>query len=254
MIRNGNNMREINSTTEKKFKNSRLDIIIIGASGGIGQYLVQALSIDNRVIGTYFSASPSDLVEGAEYFKVDVTNAEQVTNFFNSIGPSLFMPVMIYTPGISPNNLITKIVDQDWVDTIAVNLTGAMYFSRAILPWMRKLEYGRLIFLSSVLSRIAVAGTLGYSVTKAGLNSMAKVIAVENASKGITSNAIALGYFEIGIISAVPENYLRNHVIPEIPLKRLGDPSNIVSAINFIIDSGYLTGSVIDLNGGMVSG
>ena len=247
-------MSAIISKTEKKSKNSRLDIIIVGASGGIGQYLVQAFSTKNRVIGTYYFASPSDLVEGAEYFQVDVTNSQEVTSFFNGIGPSLSMPVLIYTPGISPNNVTARIVDQDWNDTIAVNLTGAMYSSRAILPWMRKLEYGRLIFVSSVLSRIAVAGTLGYSVTKAGLNSMAKVIAIENASKGITSNAIALGYFEIGIINAVPEDFLNNHVIPEIPLKRLGDPSNIVSAINFIIDSDYLTGSVIDMNGGMVSG
>lgn len=231
-----------------------MDIIIIGASGGIGQYLVQEFSNKHRVIGTYFSESPSHLAQGAEYFKVDVTHTEEVTNFFNSIGPSLSMPVLIYAAGISPNNVITKIVDQDWHDTLAVNLTGAMYASRAILPWMRKLEYGRLIFVSSVLSRIAVAGTLGYSVTKAGLNSMVKVIAIENASKGITSNAIALGYFEIGIISAVPEDFLKNHVLPEIPLKRLGGPSNITSTINFIIDSDYLTGSVIDLNGGMISG
>lgn len=247
-------MSAIISKTNKNSKKAPLDIIIVGASGGIGQYLVQVFSNKNRVIGTYFSASPADLSEGVEYFKVDVTNSEEVTSFLNSVGPSLSMPILIYTAGISPNNVTAKIVDQDWTDTIAVNLTGAMYSSRAILPWMRKLKYGRLIFVSSVLSRIAVAGTLGYSVTKAGLNSMAKVIAIENASKGITSNAIALGYFEIGIINAVPEDFLNNHVIPEIPLKRLGDPSNIVSAINFIIDSDYLTGSVIDMNGGMVSG
>lgn len=246
-------MRAVISKTEKD-KNSLLDIIIVGASGGIGQYLVQAFSNKNRVIGTYFSASPSALAEGAEYFKVDVTNAQEVTSFLNGIGPSLSMPVLIYTPGISPNNVTTKMVDKDWNDTIAVNLTGAMYFSRAILPWMRKLEYGRLIFITSVLGRIAVAGTLGYSVTKAGLSAMTKVIAIENASKGITSNAIALGYFEVGIIKAVPDDYLNNHVIPQIPLKRLGDPSNIVSAVNFIIDSDYLTGSIIDVNGGMISG
>lgn len=247
-------MSEIVSKTEKNSKNTPLDIIIIGASGGIGQYLVKVFSNNHRVIGTYHSGSATDLTKGAEYFKVDVTNLEEVTGFFNSIGPSLSMPILIYAAGISPNNITVRITDQDWDDTIAVNLTGAMYCSRAILPWMRKLGYGRLIFVSSVLSRIAVAGTLGYTVTKAGLNAMAKVIAVENAAKGITSNAIALGYFEIGIINAVPKDFLNNHVIPEIPLKRLGEPSNISSAVNFIIHSDYLTGSVIDLNGGMVSG
>jgi len=241
------------STTEEKSKKMPLDIIIVGASGGIGQYLVRSLSGENRIIGTFFSATPSSLAEGAEYFKVDVTKSKDVTSFLNDIGASLSMPILIYTPGISPNSVTTKIVDQDWNDTLAVNLTGGMYCSRAILPWMRQLKYGRIIFLTSVLSRIAVAGTLGYSVTKSGLCAMAKVIAIENASKGITANAIALGYFDIGIIKAVPKDFLINHVIPEIPEKRLGNPANIVSAINFIIDSDYLTGSVIDLNGGIVS-
>jgi len=230
-----------------------LDIIIIGASGGIGQHLVKAFSKKNRVIGTYLSGSTADLVEGAEYFKVDVTNLEEVARFFKDIGPSLSMPIMIYAAGVSPNNITPKIIDKDWTDTIAVNLTGAMYCSRELIPWLRNLAYGRLIFISSVLSRIAVPGTLAYSVTKAGLNAMAKVIAIENAAKGITSNAIALGYFDIGIINAVPKDYLNSHVIPEIPLKRLGEPVNIVSTVNYIIDSDYLTGSVIDLNGGIIS-
>lgn len=238
----------------KRSNNSSFDIIIVGASGGIGQYLVQAFSDKNRVIGTYFSASPADLAKGAEYFKVDVTNSQEVSSFIDGIGPSLSLPVLIYTPGISPNNITAKIVNKDWADTIAVNLSGAMYSSRAILPWMRNLGYGRFIFLTSVLSRIAVAGTLSYSVTKAGLCSMARVIAIENASKGITANAIALGYFDIGIINAVPKEFLEHHVIPEIPLKRLGNPANIVTTVNYIIDSDYLTGSVIDLNGGLVSG
>jgi len=81
---------------------------------------------------------------------------------------------------------------------------------------------------------------------------MAKVIASENALNGITSNSVALGYFDVGIISAVPGDYLNKHVLPQIPLQRLGNPSNIVSTINNIIDSDYLTGSVIDLNGGIV--
>jgi NAD(P)-dependent dehydrogenase (short-subunit alcohol dehydrogenase family) len=247
-------MNLITSKTDKNTKKSRLDIIIAGSSGGIGQYLVRAFSEGNRVIGTYFSAPPSDLVKGAEYFKVDITSSEEVTIFFNDLGPSLLKPVLIYTAGISPNNVTAKIVDQEWDDTIAVNLTGAMYSSRAIIPWMRKLDYGRFIFISSVLSRIAVPGTLGYSVTKAGLCALTKVIAIENASKDITSNALALGYFDIGIIKAVPGNFLNNNVIPKIPKKHVGDPSNIISAVNFIIDSDYLTGSIIDLNGGMVSG
>jgi len=221
-------MAVVHAKKVSNVKNASLDIIIVGASGGIGQYLVHALSNKNRIIGTYYSASSSDLIEGAEYHKVNVANSEEVNNFINSIGPSLSIPVLIYAVGISPNNVTAKIIDEDWNNTIAVNLSGAMYCSRAILPWMKKVKYGRLIYISSVLSRIAVNGTLAYSVTKAGLNSMAKVIASENALNGITSNSVALGYFDVGIISAVPGDYLNKHVLPQIPLQRLGNPAKII--------------------------
>jgi len=176
-----------NSDTKINPKQFPQEIILIGSSGGIGQHLVKAFSSKCRILGTYNSGSTVDFLDGAEYYKVDVRKLEEVKNFFNIIGPSLSMPVMLYTAGISPNNITPNIIDQEWQDTIAVNLTGAMYCSREIIPWMRKLAYGRLIFISSVLSRIAVPGTLAYSVTKAGLNAMAKVIAIENAAKGITS-------------------------------------------------------------------
>jgi len=247
-----NNFNKENSHRSQK----RIDtptMVIIGASGGIGRYLSRVYSERYRIIGTYFSTPPLQSTRSVNYYELNVCDSEEVTGLLNDIGPSLYNPIVIYTPGISPNNLATRIADEDWNHTIAVNLSGAMYVSRAIIPWMRKLNYGRIIFLSSVLSRIAVPGTLAYSVTKAGLCTMARVIAAENAIEGITVNTIALGYFDIGIIKAVPDAFLKDQVIPKIPLKHLGNPKNIVSAINFVIQSDYLTGSVIDLNGGLFS-
>ena len=104
------------------------------------------------------------------------------------------------------------------------------------------------------MSRISVPGTAAYSATKAGLCALARVIAAENAREGITANAIALGYFNVGIISAVPDQYLNDNVIPSIPEGKLGDPSNIVAAIQFVLKADYLTGAVIDLNGGITTG
>ncbi len=81
-----------------------------------------------------------------------------------------------------------------------------------------------------------------------------RVVALENAKKGITCNALALGYFNVGIINAVPDDYLQNTVIPSIPVGHLGDPSNILEAVKFLVNADFITGATIDINGGIISG
>jgi len=227
------------------------DLIIIGASGGIGQYLIKTYKETNNIFGTYCHHTPSDLIEGPQYYPVDLSDTASINEFIARISDQVTRPVLIYAPGISPNNPVHKVKDDDLNHTMAINLTGAIFITRGILPAMRKLKFGRFIYLSSILSRMAVHGTSVYSVTKAGLNAFSKVVALENAKFGITANSIALGYFDVGIIAAVPPDYLNNHVIPNIPQGRLGRPIDIVNVIEFIIKTSYLTGSIIDLNGGL---
>ena len=229
------------------------EIIIFGASGGIGQHLISELAPEHQIVGTYRTADPEKLDPGATYHCVDVTDTPSVDQFAQETKDSLRMPVLIYTPGISPNATAHKFTDTDWDKTVAINLTGAMRAMRAYLPTMRSLGWGRIILVSSVLARQGIPGTMAYSATKAGLTAMARVVAVENATKGITANALTLGYYSVGIIAAVPEQYLKEHVIPGIPQRRLGDPSNITAAVRFLIEADYLTGASVDINGGMFS-
>jgi acetoacetyl-CoA reductase len=214
------------------------DIVLFGASGGIGQYLVGDLAPEHRIVGTYLRADPSKLRPGAEYHRVDVTDPASVAQFAEQIQAGLQHPVLVYTPGISPNAVAHKVTDADWERTIATNISGAMRAARVLLPRMRALGWGRIVLISSVLARQGVPGTLAYSATKAAMAAMTRVISVENATKGITANTLALGYFSVGIIEAVPAQYLREHVLPGIPQGRLGDPANIAAAIR--------------LNGGML--
>ncbi|MFH0980275.1 MAG: SDR family oxidoreductase [Planctomycetota bacterium] len=228
------------------------EIIPFGASGGIGQYLVKKLASEHKIVGTYNRSDPSRLDPGAMYYRVDVTEAAAVEDFVKTIGAGLKNPVLIYTPGISPNALAHKFAEPDWDQALAINLTGAMRAVRAMLPFMRSLQWGRIIFLSSVLARQGIPGTIAYSVTKAALAAMGRVLSVENATKRITANTLALGYFSVGIIETVPEPYLKEHVPPRIPQGRLGDPASIAAAVRFIIEADYLTGATIDVNGGML--
>ena len=115
---------------------------------------------------------------------------------------------------------------------------------------MRKESFGRIIFLSSVVAQIGTPGNVAYAASKSALWGMTKVIAKENATKGITANCINLGYMNAGMISTIPEDIL-NDIINSIPQKKLGDLYNITNAIDFIIKSDYITGTNIDINGGL---
>ena len=166
-----------------------IELILIGASGGIGRSIVEGFAEEARIFGTYCRSLPESLPDTGSFFRVNVEDSDAVRNFFAEISPRLRRPVLVYTPGVSLNNVAHKITDDDWNRTLAVNLSGAMMSCREVLPRMRELGFGRIILVSSVLARIAVPGTLAYSATKAALCSMARVIAVENARKGITWNA-----------------------------------------------------------------
>jgi acetoacetyl-CoA reductase len=229
-----------------------MDMVLVGASGGIGQYLITAFSQEYRIYGTYHRADRNLLAPGPEYFHVDISNRDEVRAFIDRIAPGLEKPVLIYSPGITYNQPAHKIEDEAWDKTLAINLTGAMLVTRGLLPRMREIGFGRIILISSVLSRIAIPGTIAYSATKSALNAMARILAVENAQKGITANSLALGYYKVGIIRAVPDSYLTEKVLPGIPQGRLGDPANIAAAVRFIIHADYLTGVTLDINGGII--
>jgi len=239
--------------TDVKETEGFMDIVIVGASGGIGQYLITSFKGEHNLYGTYCRCDPTKLDPAAKYYPLDVSDRKAVDAFTAELAPELQRPVLIYATGISPNNLVHKYSDTDWDRTLSVNLTGAMSVTRGLLGRMRELNFGRIIYISSVLSRISVPGTVAYSVTKSALCAMARVIAAENSKKHITANSLALGYFDIGIIRAVPEAYLRNQVLPAIPVGDLGDPANITAAIRFILGADYFTGATLDINGGMIA-
>lgn len=230
----------------------RAELVVVGASGGIGQYLVQAFRGRHRIFGTYLKNEPVERQPDVDYFQLDLTDRAAVAGFCAELAPRLSRPVLVYASGISANNVVHKFADEDWDRTLDINLTGAMLVCRGLLPRMREVGFGRIVFLSSVLSRTMVPGSVAYSVSKAGLGALARVIAVENAKKGVTANALALGYHQVGIISNVPPKFLEEKVIPGIPVGHLGDPVNIRNAVQFLIDSDYVTGATLDINGGIV--
>ncbi len=226
-------------------------IIMTGASGGLGNYLIQYLSKDNEIIGTYNKHKPAFSDQTVKVYQLDVRNTSSVDNFISQIADELNQIILINLAGISIDGMGHKMKDSTWDQVLETNLKGVFLVSRALLPFMREQEWGRIINVSSIVGQIGIPGTSAYSASKSGLVGLTRTLAVENASKNITVNALALGYFNVGMINVVrPE--IQEQIKKMIPMKRFGHPKNVGLAIRFLIESDYITGTVININGGLL--
>jgi len=228
-------------------------IIITGASRGIGRYAFEEFSNEGfDVIGTYNSSNTEIINEIDKYYKVDVSDFNSVKSFVDSIRDIANKIVLLNCAGVSYNSFAHKADVEKWSKVIDVNLKGTFNVIHEILPIMREQNYGRIINFSSVVTSLPTPGTSAYTSSKAAILGLTKSLAVENASKGITVNAIKLGYVNIGMgINDVPKEYY-DKIIKEIPAGRFCEPKEVYDTIKYIINTEYLNGSLIDLNGGLI--
>jgi NAD(P)-dependent dehydrogenase (short-subunit alcohol dehydrogenase family) len=226
-------------------------ILITGITGGIGNFLFHKFKAANEpVIGTFYLNKPQgDIYKNT--FQLNITDYNQVEQFINSIKSELKDITLINCAGVSNNSFTHKADVKEWTEVINVNLTGTFHLIRATLPVMREQNFGRIINLSSIVAQSGVIGTSAYAASKAGLNGMIKSVALGNAQKGITINNINLGYFNVGMINTVPQE-IQEKIKSKIAYNSFGEPENIFNTVQYIRQTPYLTGSCIDLNGGLV--
>jgi 3-oxoacyl-[acyl-carrier protein] reductase len=226
-------------------------IILTGASGGIGNAILSSLSKIDKVIAIYHSKEIDvDKLNGVESYQVDLTSEDQINEFVIKIQDKLSNIVLINAAAISIDNLAVKFETTDWNKSISLNLNSNFFLTRALLTYMIANKWGRVIHISSIAAIRGVQGTIAYSTTKTGLLGMSKVLANEYARFGITSNVLIPGYLKTGLIDTLDEKS-RQKIIESIPSKKLGDPSNVVNAIDFLIKSNYVNGSRINIDGGI---
>lgn len=226
-----------------------MKILTAGASGGIGGYLATQLSEKYEVIGTYNSRQPKNDLQ-YHMSKVDITDEHEVASWIDQVCSAEDELTLIYCVGANYNCMMHKTDSSHWKNVIESNLIGVQHLLRHLLPLMRQRKFGRIVLLSSVVPQMGVPGTSAYAASKAALWGLSKAVAKENANHGITINTINLGYFDIGMIKDVPSEML-NQIISTIPMARLGHPDNILKTVEYILSADYLTGSQIDLNGGL---
>ncbi|MDX1351283.1 MAG: SDR family oxidoreductase [Putridiphycobacter sp.] len=230
-------------------------ILIVGSSGGLGTALTDFFIQQKCQLVLHFYTKRPEVQESENTMLIsaNIADEDEVKSMMKSISDRFGkLDIVINNAGVSISEISWKTKLSNWDKTIAVNLTGPFLVSKYAVPIMKSSSWGRIIFISSIVAQTGFVGTSAYAASKAGLLGLTKSLAKEVAPKGITVNAIALGYFNVGMIADVPD-VLKANIVESIPNKALGDPKQLFETIQFIIseNSDYLTGQTINLNGGL---
>ena len=232
-------------------------ILITGASGGMGTALTKwFLQEGYHLLLHYFDHVPqTPESENVTHHRADLRDSDQIDQMMDEIA-NLFggVDVLINNAGISRSGMSWKISEDDWKDTMEVNLNAPFRLSQGVIPSMRSKKYGRIINISSVVAQTGNVGTAAYAASKAGLIGLTKTLSKELAASGISVNALALGYFETGMIADVPLDQ-QAQIIQGIPAGRLGSTDTVCKSVEWLLsdEAAYVTGQVINLNGGLHS-
>lgn len=223
-------------------------VLLAGASGSIGNDLVPMFSKDTLVLHSH---KHDPTCEGEFHTKADINNYEDVDRMVSAILEEFGrIDVLVNVTGVSIDSFAHKADPEVWKSVIETNLNGSFNLVRAVLPSMRENNYGRIILISSVVHQHPVLGTSAYSASKAGLIGLTRTVALENAIKGVTCNSIALGYAETGMAQRIRED-VREKIREEIPMKRFMRVDELHRTIEYLIDTEYITGQTLNLNGGL---
>jgi len=236
--------------------------LITGASRGIGQAISLVLGKNGAtVIGTATGESGADAISktlqenriSGKGFTLNVTENDQIENLMKSISDEFgSVDILINNAGITRDNLLMRMKDDEWNDIMNTNLASVYKMSKAVLRGMMKKKSGRIISIASVVGAMGNAGQTNYSAAKAGIMGFTKSLAREVGPRGITVNAIAPGFIKTDMTDALPEEQ-KEFLANQIPLGRLGTVEEIADSVLFLAgESGsYITAQTLHINGGM---
>lgn len=236
--------------------------IVTGGAQGIGRQI--ALTLANAgadvVISDVQKAGAEEVaaqvaVSGRRSLalQVDVTSSAEVEGMVRTTVDQMGrLDILVCNAGITRDTLLIRMKEDDWNRVLDVNLKGAFLCMKAAAPILSKQRSGRIIAIASVVAVLGNAGQANYAASKAGLIGLTKTVAREYASRGITVNAVAPGFIDTAMTQALSEK-VREELLRQIPLGRLGTPEDVAAAVRFLASdaAGYLTGQVIHVNGGM---
>ncbi len=233
--------------------------LVTGASRGIGRSIAERLAQDGFfVLGTATTQAGAQaisayLAEHGRGLVLDVSDAASIEAVMKAIGDEFGTPhVLVNNAGITRDNLLMRMKDDEWEDIIATNLTSVFRMSKAVLRGMMKAKTGRIINISSVVGSTGNAGQANYAAAKAGMIGFTKSMAKEVGSRNITVNTVAPGFIDTDMTKELSDE-IKNGLLASIPLARLGHATEIAHAVSFLASDGaaYITGETLHINGGL---
>ena len=239
--------------------------LVTGATRGIGKAIALKLAQKGAyVVGTATTdagaQSISASLEAEQYAGegviLDITNQADVDGLMNALAERELTPsILINNAGITADNLLLRMDDDEWYKVIETNLNSAFRLTRACLKPMFRARFGRIVNITSVVAFNGNSGQSNYTAAKAGLVGFSKSLAQEMASRGITVNLVAPGFIDTDMTAGLP-TLVKEEMMKRIPMKRLGKPEDVASAVSFLVsdEASYITGETIHVNGGMYMG
>lgn len=233
--------------------------LVTGASRGIGRAIAETLVARGAtVVGTATSEKGAQAISewlgaNGKGYMLNVADQASVDAVLAAIRADFGeIDILINNAGITRDNLLMRMKDDEWQDIIDTNLTSVFRLSKAVLRAMMKKRFGRIVTIGSVVGTMGNGGQANYAAAKAGLIGFSKSLAREVASRGITVNVVAPGFIETDMTQALTEEQ-RAGILSQVPANRLGDAKEIASAVAFLAsdEAGYITGETLHVNGGM---
>jgi len=237
--------------------------VVTGGIGGLGTEICKYLARSGRKVVAAdlgsrservaeFKAEMAEFGDGIVFESLNVADFEACADLIRKVeaeyGP---IAILVNAAGITRDTSLRKMTTEQWVDVLKVNLEGVFNMCRNVVDGMSTRGYGRIVNISSVNGQTGQFGQTNYSAAKAGMHGFTMALAREVAKKGVTVNSVSPGYCRTAMVMAVPED-VRNQIIANIPVGRLGEPREIARVVDFLSadDSGFITGANIPVNGG----
>ena len=240
------------------------NVIVTGATRGIGREIALTLAKNGANIAMNYRSLNSeveDLINEIKSFgvdalaiKCDVSIANEVDNFVKEVKAHYnTIDVLVNNAGITKDGLILRMKEEDFDDVLDVNLKGTFNTTKSVSSIMIKQNYGKIINISSVVGIAGNAGQCNYAASKAGVIGFSKSVARELSSRNINVNVVAPGYINTDMTKNLPDK-VKEEIIKSIPMKKIGDPKEVANLVLFLSSnlSDYITGQVINVDGGMV--
>jgi NAD(P)-dependent dehydrogenase (short-subunit alcohol dehydrogenase family) len=242
---------------KKKIEKMMRKVLLTGASGGLGRAIAHELLRRGNFVYLVCNRNADKLAGIQKDFPGKTLI---LTHDFESEQPfdQLFEHVedvdtVIHALGVSSAGMCWKITEKEWDRAFRLNVTVPFQITQKVIPAMRSEQFGRIIFFSSVVAQKGFIGTSAYAASKSAIFGLVRSMAADLATSGITVNCVAPGYINSGMIKEVKPEYLEK-VVSSIPMQELGEEKHILHAINYLMDekSTYVTGQVLNVNGGLV--